>query len=210
MPFRRDAPESERENLSASDALGPSASVGTLTVGDDTEPLGDASENPATPAAFLARAHEFRAACAFAELDPPPPPPPSGQDVSGGEAGGGSDAEAASETEKASSETEKTDAAAPAEAEPPAPPGSETVAAEPSSATTATLATTVAEDPALDPEPAVAAPLVPPRVFVAYPDQDEHFEVLSSDAFAAYRAERLADASCAPPPRPCLSRPPAR
>ena len=197
VPFRRDAPESERENLSASDALGPSASVGTLAVGDDTEPLGDASENPATPAAFLARAHEFRAACAFAELDPPPPPPPSGEDVSGGEAGGGSDAEAASETEKASSETEKTDAAAPAEAEPPAPPDSETVAAEPSSATTATLATTVAEDPALDPEPAVAAPLVPPRVFVAYPDQDEYFEVLSSDAFAAYRAERLADATCA-------------
>jgi hypothetical protein len=196
VPFRRDASESKRER-EASDALGPSASVGTLAADptDDADPLGDETlveSHPATPAAFLARAHEFRAACAFAELDPPPPPPPeadvSGEDVSGGEAGGGSDAEAASETEKAS----ETDAAAPAEA----PPDPETVAAEASSATTATLATTVAEDPA--PEPVViAAPLVPPRVFVAYPDQDEYFEVLSSDAFAAYRAERLADATCA-------------
>ena len=208
VPFRKEKSASlEAEpsvggaSVATDDGLGPSASRACVGDDQDADPdpelSGEKEIKPATPAAFVARAHEFRAACAFAELDPPPPPPPpEEEEEEGTEEGeeGGTD-----EHKNAGGEDEKTpspeEAAAAAAAASPVGENSP-VAAEPSSATTATLATTVIVD---EPPPVVVvkAPLVPPRVFVAYPDQDEYFEVLSERAFASYRAERLADASCA-------------
>jgi hypothetical protein len=204
VPFRKSGkenaslPEAEPSvggaSVATDDGLGPSAS--RACVGDDDD--ADPELKPATPAAFVARAHEFRAACAFAELDPPPPPEEPEEGTEEGEEGGADEqrnaaGDDAGEDEKTPSPEE---AAADATAASPGDGEKSPVAAEPSSTTTATLATTVVVD-----EPptrvVVNAPLVPPRVFVAYPDQNEYFEVLSEAAFSSYRAERLNDASCA-------------
>jgi hypothetical protein len=211
VPFRKSGkenaslPEAEPSvggaSVATDDGLGPSASRACVGDDDDADPelSGEKEMKPATPAAFVARAHEFRAACAFAELDPPPPPPEEPEEgTEEGEEGGADEqrnaaGEDAGEDEKTPSPEE---AAADATAASPGNDEKSPVAAEPSSTTTATLATTVVVD-----EPptrvVVNAPLVPPRVFVAYPDQNEYFEVLSEAAFSSYRAERLNDASCA-------------
>ena len=174
--------------------LGPSAS--RSFVGTDAEGEERVDPAPAAPAAyaFLARAHEFRAACAFAELDPPAPSPEPKEGEAGG-AGAGDEAGDGEEGAKEDDVEEGDDAGATDQTA--GDDAADPVAAEPSSATTASLATTAAETPRVPDPVAVRAPLVPPRVFVAYPDQDEYFEVLSERAFEAYRAERLADAACA-------------
>ena len=126
----KDAPESERENLSASDALGPSASVGTLTVGDDTEPLGDASSSPRPPrssrAPRVSRRVRVRRARPRRRRLPPAKTSPAAA------AGGGSDARSGFRDGKGFFRDGKDGRRrARWRSDAPAPPRSETVAAEP-------------------------------------------------------------------------------
>jgi CRISPR-associated protein Cas5t len=158
--------------------LGPSISEARL--GEDGVDGETTPHAAATPAQFVVTAKGgFRGACAFHELDPRSPPTPTP------EAGGGEGHR--EETDAVASEPPASEKPA---AEVPPSPAKSQVAPEPSGTTSTTV---VGEHSQLSiftpmtPAAPIKASLVSPRVFVAYPDQDEYFEVLSFASFAKYR-----------------------
>jgi hypothetical protein len=177
-----DGPRGRRAVASEASAavfeLGPSISEARL--GEDGVDGETTPHAAATPAQFVVTAKGgFRGACAFHELDPRSPPTPTP------EAGGGEGHR--EETDAVASEPPASEKPA---AEVPPSPAKSQVAPEPSGTTSNTVFgehSQLSIFTPMTPAAPIKASLVSPRVFVAYPDQDEYFEVLSFASFAKYR-----------------------
>ena len=187
---RREEEKDEEENAAA-DAVAvgarlSSAEASRVSVASRASAADEPREEPEpTPGAFIVHDGKILSLREFEDLDPPPPPPQDGDDENG-EDDAEENEENADEDEKAEEKVEEIAA-------------DEIAADEIASAAAADASLgpeASASDPGPPPPPPIVAPLVSPRMFVVYPDQECYFEVLSERAFEAYAASRRSDPTC--------------